>query len=187
MQFAFFRQLGSLIDSKKIGFVIIKVGLRYDLQDFGSFFVQLQSESNPALNTVTAYGDDYIEINEVSYGHAVYFGPEGEIHTWPVELVSDITAAVLRAVAGLGETKADPMAFLEGNTVQQKPIDAPEVLLVGTGLKQHLLPAHVTRPLLDIGIGVEVMSTQAAARTYNILMAEGRRVIAALLPLKETA
>ena len=165
----------------------IKVALRYDPQDFGSFFVQLQSESNPALNTVTAYGDDYIEINEISYGHAVYFAPEGEIQTWPVQLVGDITAAVLRAVAGLGEAKVDPMAFLDGNPALQKPADAPEVLLIGTGLKQHMLPAAVTRPLLDIGIGVEVMSTQAAARTYNILMAEGRRVVAALLPLKETA
>ncbi|NYT63108.1 Mth938-like domain-containing protein [Alcaligenaceae bacterium] len=147
--------------------------------------MQLQSESNPALNTVTAYGDDYIEINEVSYGHAVYFGPEGEIHNWPVLSINDITPAILRSVAGLGEAKVDPMAFLDGNSTEQKPIDAPEVLLIGTGLKQHMLPAHVTRPLLQIGIGIEVMSTQAAARTYNILMAEGRRVIVALLPLQE--
>lgn len=148
--------------------------------------MQLQSESNPALNTVTAYGHDYIEINEVSYGHAVYFGPEGEIHTWPVKVVDDITAGALRAVAGLADAKTDPMAFLDGNAVQ-KPADAPEVLLIGTGIKQHLLPAHVTRPLLEIGIGVEAMSTQAAARTYNILMSEGRRVIVALLPLEDAA
>ncbi|MGP1615032.1 MAG: Mth938-like domain-containing protein [Pollutimonas bauzanensis] len=148
--------------------------------------MQLQSESNPALNTVTAYGHDYIEINEVSYGHAVYFGPEGDINTWQVKVVGDITADALRAVAGLGDVKADPMAFLDGGA-PQKPADAPEVLLIGTGLRQHLLPAHVTRPLLEIGIGIEAMSTQAAARTYNILMSEGRRVIAALLPLEEAA
>jgi uncharacterized protein len=151
----------------------------------GELLVQLQSESNPALNTVTAYGPEYIEINEVSYGHAVYFGPEGEVHPWPVQRVADIDTAILRQVAGLGESKPDPMAFLDGGASEQKPPDAPEVLLVGTGLKQHLLAPHVTQPLLRLGIGIEAMSTEAAARTYNILMSEGRRVVVALLPNKE--
>lgn len=149
--------------------------------------MQLQSETNPALNTVTAYGHDYIEINEVSYGHAVYFGPEGDINAWPVKTVDDITADTLRAIAGLAAAKVDPMAFLDAGAAPQRPADAPEVLLIGTGNRQHLLPAHITRPLHDAGIGVEAMSTHAAARTYNILMAEGRRVIVALLPLGEDA
>lgn len=143
--------------------------------------MKLHSDSNPALNTVTAYGHDYIEINRVSYAHAVYFSPEGDIHTWQVRDTSEITADALRDIAGLKDAGADPMAFLDG-PVHTKPDGAPEVLLVGTGLKQHFLPAEATRPLLAAGIGVEVMSTQAAARTYNILMAEGRRVTVALLP-----
>ncbi|NGM88859.1 Xcc1710-like domain-containing protein [Parapusillimonas sp. SGNA-6] len=150
--------------------------------------MQLQSESNPALNTVTAYGHDYVEINEVSYAHAVYFAPEGDIHEWQVKGIGDVTADALRAVAGLADVKVDPMAFLDAadGAPAQKPDDAPEVVLIGTGLKQHLLPAATTRPLLQVGIGVEVMSTQAAARTYNILMAEGRRVVVALLPHEES-
>lgn len=147
--------------------------------------MQLQSESNPALNTVTAYGSDYIEINATSYSHAVYFAPEGEIHHWRIADFTEITPAVLREVAGLKEVRSDPMAFLEADAAPQRPPDAPEVVLVGTGLKQHLLPVHVTQPLLSLGIGIEAMSTQAAARTYNILMSEGRRVVVALLPLKE--
>ena len=146
--------------------------------------MQLQSESNPALNTVTAYGEDYIEINAVSYDHAVYFGPEGEIKSWPVKTVSDISAAMLREAAGLKDEVVDPMAFLDAGAAPAKPIDAPEVLLIGTGLNQHFLPPQTTQSLLKLGIGVEAMSTQAAARTYNILMAEGRRVVAALLPLE---
>ncbi|HEY9572230.1 MAG TPA: MTH938/NDUFAF3 family protein, partial [Pusillimonas sp.] len=136
--------------------------------------MQLQSESNPALNTVTAYGPDYIEINQVSYRHAVYFAPEGEVHPWTVEGSGDIDAGMLRQVAGLTDSKPDPMAFLDGGATEQKPPDAPEVLLVGTGLKQRLLAPQVTQPLLQLGIGVEAMSTEAAARTYNILMSEGR-------------
>lgn len=146
--------------------------------------MQLQSESNPALNTVTAYGQDFIEINRISYQHAVYFAPEGEIKHWSVKTVSDITASRLSEVAGLNNQKVDPMAFLDNDTAPQKPQDAPEVVLVGTGLKQQFLPSQATQALHKLGIGVETMSTQAAARTYNILMAEGRRVIAALLPLE---
>ncbi|MGB6105534.1 MAG: MTH938/NDUFAF3 family protein [Pusillimonas sp.] len=149
--------------------------------------MQLQSESNPALNTVTAYGRDYVEINEISYAHPVYFAPEGDIHPWHVAKADDITATALREVAGLADAKPDPMAFLDGGAALQKPPGAPEVVLIGTGLRQHLLPSHVTQPLLSMGIGVEAMSTQAAARTYNILMSEGRRVVVALLPYEEAA
>lgn len=148
--------------------------------------MRLHSESNPALNTVTAYGHDYIEINRVSYTHAVYFSPEGEIHHWHIHSAAEITVDVLRQIAGLNDSiRPDPMALLHG-TAPEKPENAPEVILVGTGLKQHFLPVSVTQPLLLSGIGIEVMSTQAAARTYNILMAEGRRVVVALLPHEES-
>lgn len=147
--------------------------------------MQLQNESNPALNTVTAYGHDYIEINQVAYHHAVHFGPEGDIHAWAIASAADITTAALRLAAGLGQPeKHDPMAFLN-DAPPTRPADAPEVMLVGTGLTQTLLPAHIIAPLHRLGIGVEAMTTEAAARTYNILMAEGRRVVAALLPNKE--
>lgn len=146
--------------------------------------MELHTESNPALNTVTAYGDDYIDINEQTYRHAIYFGPEGEVKHWNVRSVADITTAQLKQAAGLTTAaKADPMAFLDDTPITRQP-DWPEVIIVGTGLKHQLLPATVVSELLSSGIGVEAMSTQAAARTYNILMAEGRRVIAALLPLE---
>lgn len=149
----------------------------------GAIRVQLQSESNPALNTVTAYGNDYIEINAIAYRHAVFFGPEGEIHHWPVDKPEAIGITLLRLAAGLSEVRTSPMDFLDG-TLPPRPADAPEVLLIGTGNKQRLLSPEITGELLAMGIGVESMSTQAAARTYNILMSEGRRVVAALLPLE---
>ncbi len=147
--------------------------------------MQLQAESNPALNTVTAYGERFIEINAVTYEHAVYFAPEGEVNTWQVNSIADITGPALQDIAGVEKRKVDPLDFLDGRSGLSRPDNAPEVLLIGTGQTQHFLSSHVTQPLLDIGIGVETMSTYAAARTYNILMAEGRRVIAALLPLEQ--
>jgi uncharacterized protein len=149
--------------------------------------VELHVETNPAFNTVTAYGRDYIEINAVPYNTAIYFSPEGEIKTWAVETANDIDARLLREVAGLDDVAADPMAFLDAGPASPKAVDAPEVILIGTGFRQHFLASGVTRELQNMGIGIETMDTRAAARTYNILMAEGRRVIAALLPPKDDA
>ena len=55
-----------------------------------------------------------------------------------------------------------------------------EVVLLGTGNRQRFPHPRLTRPLSDARIGLEVMDTQAACRTYNILVAESRKVAAAL-------
>ena len=57
----------------------------------------------------------------------------------------------------------------------------PELVLLGTGIRLDFPHAEVTSILLNKGIGVEVMDNAAACRTYNILMAEGRNVAAAIL------
>lgn len=57
----------------------------------------------------------------------------------------------------------------------------PEVVLLGTGVRQ-IFPSHATRAaLLRRGIGIEVMDNAAACRTYNLLADEGRRVVAAIM------
>lgn len=57
----------------------------------------------------------------------------------------------------------------------------PELILLGSG-KQHCLPLPwLVSALAKFRVGVEIMSTHAACRTYNILMAEGRQILAALL------
>jgi uncharacterized protein len=57
----------------------------------------------------------------------------------------------------------------------------PEIVLLGTGSTQRFLHPRVLAPLTAQRIGVEVMDTRAACRTFNILIAEGRRVAAALI------
>ena len=57
----------------------------------------------------------------------------------------------------------------------------PELVLLGTGTRQQFPHPQLTQSLLKQGIGVEAMDTGAACRTYNIVMAEGRRVVAALI------
>ena len=58
-----------------------------------------------------------------------------------------------------------------------------DVLFVGTGAEIAHLPSALRAPLEEAGVGVEAMASPAAARTYNVLLAEGRRVGAALLPV----
>lgn len=146
--------------------------------------MKLHSDSNPALNTVTAYGEGYVEINRERYEGTVAFGPEGAINVLAIRTVTDITSELLLEVAHVKRSaNADPFAALDApDAIPVAPPGGTQVLLVGTGVRQHFLRPEITHALLHAGVGLESMDTQAAARTYNILMAEGRRVIALLLP-----
>ena len=145
--------------------------------------MKLHSDTTSALNSVTAYGPGFVEINKIRFDHAVAFGPHGDIARWSARNPSDISSDLLFSAARLTLAPADPMAFLDSDESGPTLVgERPEVLLVGTGERHVMLSREVLDPLLRAGIGVECMSTPAAARTYNVLMAEGRLVIAALLP-----
>ena len=58
-----------------------------------------------------------------------------------------------------------------------------DVLFIGTGAETAHIPAELREALEAAGLGVEPMATPAACRTYNVLLSEGRRVAAALLPV----
>lgn len=149
--------------------------------------MKLHVDSHTGLNTVTAYGEGFVEVNRQRHAGAVTFAPNGPVHDWPAPSVAEITAAMLLQAAGLPEpAPANPLAALdapgEAPAARARQAGDVEVVLLGTGARQQFPQSHVLRPLLLAGVGVEVMDTQAAARTYNILMAEGRHVVAILLP-----
>jgi uncharacterized protein len=82
---------------------------------------------------------------------------------------------------------AGDLARLSGAPLEQLVALAPQVLLLGTGRRAWLPRPELLLPFGRLGIGVEVMTTEAACRTYNLLLAEGRRVVAVLLaPAAET-
>lgn len=83
------------------------------------------------------------------------------IPEWNVSAVEDIDEASLQAIFDL----------------------QPEVVLIGTGKTQIFLPMEMQRHFFQRNIGFEVMKTDAACRTFNVLASEGREVVAALLPL----
>ena len=73
-----------------------------------------------------------------------------------------------------GRPQAAPLLALAGRV---------DVLFVGTGSQIAHLPPALRTPLEAAGIGVEMMDSPAACRTYNVLLSEGRRIAAALLPV----
>ncbi|WZB70747.1 MTH938/NDUFAF3 family protein [Achromobacter xylosoxidans] len=146
------------------------------------FLLKLHTDpATAALNTVTAYGDGYIEVNQVRFPPRSLSDPKAKSPPGPCSRLP--TSSPAAPGRRNGRARARP-AGLPGRTRSRpyRPANAPEVLLVGTGARQRFLRPEVLRPLLAIGVGVEVMDTHAASRTYNILMAEGRRVVVALIP-----
>jgi uncharacterized protein len=94
----------------------------------------------------------------------------------------NLTAAAIIAPDRLIEDwqPADPLAITLEDLAPALALE-PELIIVGTGLTQRFVSPTVAAQVMRRGIGLECMATQAACRTYNILMAEDRRVVAALL------
>jgi uncharacterized protein len=115
----------------------------------------------PGRAPIDAYGNGGFRFAEMSHRGSILCLPSG-IHAWPPATIVEIEqAGVFEPV--LAER------------------DALDVLLLGTGERQHMPGAQVRRVFADAGIGLEAMDTGAACRTYNVLLAEGRLVGAALL------
>ena len=107
----------------------------------------------------TAYGADHVMVNGERYERSIAV-LAGEVRgNWNVAGFDE-----------LDEAHFDYFLALK-----------PDVLLLGTGARQRFAHPRLYRALTDAGIGVECMDTPAACRTYNILVAEGRKVAAAIL------
>ena len=120
--------------------------------------MKLHASGLTSLNTFTGYGTGFVLINDVRYETSLVVMPE-QMLTWGAESFAALKAEDFSSVVAM----------------------RPEVVLLGTGEKLRFPHPSLTRALADARIGVEVMDLQAACRTYNILMAEERKVAAALL------
>ncbi|WP_426689846.1 Mth938-like domain-containing protein [Rhodanobacter ginsengiterrae] len=94
------------------------------------------------------------------------------------ELTSSFLLAPDKAVENWPVTAAD---MLDASHVQQLLALQPELVVLGTGSRQSFPAAEFMAGFLRKNIGIEVMDNAAAARTYNLLAGEGRRVIAAFI------
>ncbi|MDO4683558.1 MAG: Mth938-like domain-containing protein [Lautropia sp.] len=121
--------------------------------------MKLHADRNEHLNTITAYGEDWVDINGARHHGALLIQPTGPILPWQVDTFEALTADDFQALRQM----------------------QPEVILLGTGERLRFPAPALTRSLMEARIGLEVMDVVAACRTYNILMGEGRQVLAALL------
>ncbi len=118
--------------------------------------MQLTEDSNTG-NNINAYNQGEITVNNQSYSSPILLSST-IIEPWTINL-NNITTSDLMIIKNA----------------------APEIFLIGTGATQQNLSIGLFSELLNQGIGVEIMATDAACRTFNILSAENRKVLAGLI------
>jgi uncharacterized protein len=121
--------------------------------------MKLHHTSTQQYQTITAYDDDVVEINAKPFSHSLLVLPETAPVAWPV---TSFDALSVEHFAQIDATQ-------------------PDVVILGTGKRQRFVHPKLITALTSRRIGVESMDNQAACRTYNILMAEGRKVALALI------
>ncbi len=112
-----------------------------------------------ASKLITGYGEGFVEINKQRHERSLVVLPDRVWTEWSASTFEELTPADIEALADLKQ----------------------EVILLGTGRTLRFPRAELMRPLIEAGISLEVMDVSAACRTYNILVAEERKVAAALL------
>ena len=120
--------------------------------------MKLHESKTAGANLFTAHGAGYVEINRERH--------EGSL----VVSADSITPWEPANFAALEEAHFTQLLTLQ-----------PELVIFGSGATLRFPHPRLSAALTNAGIGVEVMDTSAACRTYNILLAEDRRVVAALL------
>lgn len=114
----------------------------------------------PGRHIIDTYGNGGFRFAGMSHRGSILLLPSG-VRAWPVEAPGQIDRTALRPV--------------------QAEAEGIELLLVGTGLEIAAIDPALRGWLKDVGVGLDVMQTGAAARTYNILVGENRKVAAALI------
>ncbi|MEP1201992.1 Mth938-like domain-containing protein [Tateyamaria sp.] len=94
-----------------------------------------------------------------------------------------IGGEVIQGAVLTGPTGTGPWGGLDASEALLDLAGIVDVLFLGTGAEIAHIPASLRAQLDGAGIGVEVMSSPSAARTYNVLLSEGRRVALAMLPV----
>ena len=121
--------------------------------------MKLQADRIEGQNAIARHGPGGVIVNGVEHRSSVLVPWRGTVAAWPV---ADF--------AGLKEVHFEMLAELK-----------PELVIFGSGSRIRFAHPALLRALIERRIGVETMDTAAACRTYNVLLAEGRSVLAALL------
>ena len=121
--------------------------------------MKFQPDQLAGTNVITRHDGASLWVGPMRFGHSLLVPWQGPVQRWAPARPEDLSPADFEAVLALG----------------------PELVIFGSGARQKFVPAALMRALIERGIGVETMDTAAACRTYNVLVAEGRSAVAALL------
>ena len=114
------------------------------------------------INIVQAYSEGSLIISNHEYKNSLILSPEKIFEDWPLDSITDLKHESLSQIISM----------------------QPEIVIIGTG-KELVFPSKdVLSPLTDAYIGTEIMDTGAACRSYNFLVGEGRKVVAALMIIR---
>lgn len=122
--------------------------------------MEFKENKSHAETFIAGYGGGGFRIGDQKFKGSLIMTPEG-FYPWTVQQHQDITVASLKKIT----TVADKI----------------ELLLIGMGQNMAFLNKDVRAALAAKNISIDVMATGAAARTYNVLLQEGRRVAVALV------
>jgi uncharacterized protein len=122
--------------------------------------MKLTLDAPASANFIRAYTPAGFRIGQRELSGSVIVSGGSMIENWRPRDVGELTVADLEPALAL----------------------RPEVLLIGTGAKQEFPSREILAALHRARVGFEVMNTGAACRTYNVMLAEGRAVVAALVP-----
>ena len=130
--------------------------------------VKLQPDRIEGVNAIVASDPGRVRVVRqpeggppvaVTFDVSVVVPWQGDVQPWHCDAFDALTAEHFERIAALG----------------------PELVVVGSGARLRFVHPSLLRALIGRRIGVETMDTPAACRTYNVLVAEGRSVVAALL------
>ena len=121
--------------------------------------MKLHADRPDGPNAITRHGPGGVLVNGAEYRSSCVIPWQGAVSAWPVERFEALCEENFAALADL----------------------APELVIFGSGARLRFPAAALLRPLIERRIGIETMDTAAACRTYNVLVGEGRTVVAALL------
>jgi len=121
--------------------------------------MQFSEDFDPSNNIITRYGPGFIDVRDERHTRSIFVFPDQPVEPWDCEQISAATAEELATILDY----------------------KPELVVIGSGPDFAFPDIHVQLGLQQHGIGCEVMASAAACRTYNVLISERRRVVAALL------
>jgi len=109
-------------------------------------------------NLITTITSDVIVINKKTYQHSLVLTKNSLVEL-PINSIADLTT----------------------DCVAQLLVSNPEIIILGSGVNHEFPATGLLCPIASKNIGFEVMNNQSAARTYNVLVTEGRKVVCLLI------